>query len=75
MSNGNNANRNMLLFADAAKAMKTQHVNCSCWKTERFIWTSKCVDHPIQDPWAYGYEELRRIAEDAQRGIFPNGRV
>ncbi len=52
MSNGNNAKRNMPLFTDAAKAMKTQHVNCPCWKTERFIWTSKYLDHPIQDPWA-----------------------
>jgi hypothetical protein len=63
--------KDMPLVSDATEQLKTQHLDCPCWKTGRFIWTSKCVDHPIQDPWAYGYDELPRIADDARRGIFP----
>jgi hypothetical protein len=61
----------MLPLPDAAKGMRTQHVDCPCWKTETFIWTPGCVFHPVQDPWAYRYKGMLKIYEDAKRGIFP----
>jgi hypothetical protein len=41
---------------------------CHCWQTGKYVWTERCVVHPIRHPMHFSHSELIRIQEYADHG-------